>query len=221
MRRFTRWPLAALLLVPVVAAGGVAGGWATITLHELPESLTPGEPVQLEFTVRQHGVELMPGLQPRVTARSGGREVVAEIERGRRSGTYAASFTPPATGDWTVDIHSGYHESAVTLLPITARRGGAQLVRQPLAERGRALFVAKGCQSCHLHGDVASSRRGSGPDLTGRRFDAGWLARFLDDPSIRPPANRNNVMPELELTPAEIAALVTFINNGGARVAGR
>ena len=48
------WKL--LLALPFAAA---LGGWATISVEDLPDYLVAGQPARLTFTVRQHGVEPM------------------------------------------------------------------------------------------------------------------------------------------------------------------
>jgi hypothetical protein len=61
-----------------------------------------------------------------------------------------------------------------------------------------------------------------GPDLTGHRFAAGYLTRFLADPAIMPAPTEvcskdqsycgsPYAMPNLNLTDKEIEALVAFI----------
>ena len=75
------------------------------------------------------------------------------------------------------------------------------------------LFVAKGCLTCHVHGgvDMVGSMK-VGPELTHLRFPADYLAKFLADPTIKPPTVQYARMPNLELTRADIAALVAFVN---------
>ena len=85
------------------------------------------------------------------------------------------------------------------------------------AERGRRLFVAKGCITCHVHSAVdpegTLQLKQVGPDLTTKRYAAEYLKLFLADPSIRPPSTPNGMrMPNLGLKPAEIAALAAFVN---------
>jgi cytochrome c553 len=199
----------------LAALAAHVGGWATITLEDLPEHAVAGQPVTLTYTVRQHGVELMSGLDGRVEARSGRLTARAPAAPGDSRGRYVAGVTFPQPGSWTVTIHSGFGRSSVTLLPLRVIAAGAPApLAVPAAERGRQLFVAKGCQSCHLHGDVAGSGTAPvGPELTGRRFAAEYLQRFLADPSIRRPARGTGKgMPDLDLDDREIAALAAFIN---------
>lgn len=76
---------------------------------------------------------------------------------------------------------------------------------------GKALFLAKGCVTCHHHAAVAGSGAlGEGvPDLTAHRWDAAYLRRWLANPAaVRP----GTAMPTLDLQPEEIEALIAFLS---------
>jgi mono/diheme cytochrome c family protein len=77
------------------------------------------------------------------------------------------------------------------------------------AARGEALFVAKGCITCHYHGKLQNSTIiGIGPDLSHYKGSAEFLYLWLaDPPSVKP----NTQMPNLGLHAAEIDALATFL----------
>ncbi len=205
--------LVSLPLITGYAAGGW-GGWAAITVGELPDFLVTRHPTQLTFTVRQHGVHPLDGLKPTVEATSGKLTVAAAATPGAGAGQYAATLTPSEPGEWTITIHSGFNTASVTLLPVQAIAPGAR-PPAPLAdaERGRRLFVAKGCVSCHLHRAVNPNGGGVGPELTGKHFAAEFLTKFLADPAaVIPPRPGSATMPNLELKPLEISALIAFIN---------
>lgn len=78
-RRFTKggtnvfpvpYPIVLALLLSLVFAVPVcAGGWAVITLDELPTGVVAGEPFTIGFTVLQHGRTPMTDLEPTVTAK--------------------------------------------------------------------------------------------------------------------------------------------------------
>lgn len=218
------------LLVPAVlalpAASIYVGGWATITVDELPEQLVAGRPVELSFMVRQHGVSPLGKLRPRVEARSGKLEAAVAAVPGAGEGRYRAALTVPEAGSWTITIHSGFGRGRTKLLPIRAVAAGTRVAAAavPDYERGHALFLAKGCADCHVHRAVDDEPEAAvGPELTARRFQAEYLARFLADPSIgasTPNPNSDMKMPDPGLKPAEITALVAFLN-GGARQAAR
>jgi mono/diheme cytochrome c family protein len=201
------------LLLP--AFMGHAGGWAVITVDELPDHVEVGKPVSLTYMVRQHGVEPHDGLRGSIEATSGRTTVKGTVRSdGRRKGQYAALLTLPNAGEWTVTIRSGFGPSDVTLLPVPAVAPGAALTRAVSdAQRGQHLFVAKGCVTCHVQHPV-------GPRLDGRRFDATYLAGYLANPTpiAREPGKPR--MPNLELDQREIASLVAYLNSAtqlGAR----
>lgn len=194
------------------------GGWAVITLDDLPDALPVGEPVTVTYAVRQHGRTLLGGLNGALEAESRGDRVrVAALPTGE-SGRYRATLTAPRGGNWTLTVLSGFRNSRLTLLPLPAVHPGREAPAVPDAERGRRLFVAKGCLTCHAHDEVpASGVVDVGPQLSGRRFDPDYLGRVLADPSVAAPRGRGGFqMPDLRLREAEIAALVAFLTGGRA-----
>ncbi len=202
--------LPALLVLPLFAA---YGGWAAITVQDLPDYAVARRPLSLTFTVRQHGVTPLSRLEPRVEAEGGGVMTAAVAQPESEPGRYTARLVLPQGGDWRITIHSGFGVSQVTLLPLPVVEPGAAAPPPPLAaERGRRLFIAKGCVTCHLHREVTGSGMVAvGPELTGRRWPADYLQRFLADPSIGPVIGTFR-MPNLNLQAPEIAALVAFLN---------
>ena len=183
-----------------------AGGWAVITVDDLPDHAVAGTPVTLSWVVRQHGQEPIHSLSARVDAVSGSSKMTAVARPGVGAGRYTTSLTLPQPGTWTVTIRSGFGRSDVTLLPIPAVKAGTTpAVAVSDVDRGHRLFVAKGCVTCHV--DVKA-----GPTLDGRQFDATYLAGFLEKPRrITPSAPM--VMPNLGLKQREIAALVAYLNS--------
>ena len=205
--------ISALLFLPALRF--FAGGWAVVTLDQLPDHFVATRPVTLSFVVRQHGVTPLNNVRPTLDARSGGRQVAARVERGSRDGQYVASFSIPEPGEWTVAIYSGWGNSRLTLLPIRAvAPGSAQPVALAAADRGRQLFVAKGCVGCHIRKEAELDQGESiGPALTGKRYQAEFLSRFLADPAGNATNTGTFRMPNLGLQPAEIASLAAFLNS--------
>jgi len=78
------------------------------------------------------------------------------------------------------------------------------------AERGRALFMAKGCIVCHRHESTADVFKSSevGPNLSNLKIDPDYLRRWLKDPSAIKPGT---FMPTLGLSDSEIELLVAFL----------
>lgn len=207
--------VAALTLVALAGTAYTFGGWAVVTVENLPEYAVAGKPVELTFYVRQHGVSLMSKLTPSIRATDGRQTVNAAAVERPEAGRYTSTFTLPHAGDWKISIQSGFMGMKSDLAPIAViPSGSAPPAPQPLPVRGQHLFVAKGCASCHVHGAVAGSGALQvGPDLTPKRYQAEYLAAFLADPSIaRTPGSSTARMPKLELKPAEITALTAFLN---------
>lgn len=204
----------AVLVVAVAGSlAAVYGGWATITVENLPDNLVAGTPYNLTFSVRQHGVNLLSDLTPHIALKSGKHETIARAVPTNRAGYYTATLNVAQSGEWSADIQSGFGKSHLELMPITALDAGARrTVSFSQPERGQRLFVAKGCVTCHENARVAGSGIYKvGPALTDKRFEPNYLRKFLADPSIKPPTAQER-MPDLNLSDAEIAALVAFLN---------
>jgi cytochrome c2/uncharacterized membrane protein len=99
--------------------------------------------------------------------------------------------------------------------------GKAEKSNQPVSasqtasefETGQALFIAKGCLTCHVNNRVESKyydfRLDVGPNLTSYTASPDFLRMWLQNPaSVRP----NTEMPDLDLDMAEIDALITFLS---------
>ncbi|HYR92212.1 MAG TPA: cytochrome c [Terriglobia bacterium] len=208
-RSTVRFILPVLALLAVVTAA-YAGGWAIITLNDMPDYAVAGKPLNLTFTVRQHGVTLLSGLQPSVRAtQAGGLVAKAAVVRTAKSGEYTTAVTLPQPGEWTITINSGFNSSATTL-PVLKVISQESPVPAPFSPntRGARLFAAKGCVGCHRHGEINPERTADAKfDLTTKRFPPDYLKKFLADPSIKPAD-----MPKLNLKEDEIEALAAFIN---------
>jgi mono/diheme cytochrome c family protein len=96
----------ALLLATVSIAA--AGGWAVITIDELPTEITAGRALSIGFTVRQHGKTLRSDLKPivRFTRSDAKESFEVTAQRQGDEGHYAAEIEFPAAGQWNwhVDI---------------------------------------------------------------------------------------------------------------------
>jgi cytochrome c2 len=204
--------LPALLLVP--SLGALMGGWATVTVDELPDFVEAGKPLTISFMVRQHGVTPMKGVHPTLEARAGGYTARAAAEPGKTDGRYVAVLELRQPGDWTITINSGWGNSKLTLLPIRAVPAAVQAPATLTEyERGRRLFVSKGCVGCHTRDEAdVSAGETIGPVLTGKRWQSDFLKRFLADPAAYATHTGTFRMPNLDLKQAEIARLVAFLN---------
>jgi hypothetical protein len=197
-----------------------------VTVKDLPAYVIAGKPVQLTFAVRSHGQRLAHGLTGFVEARSGSELVRANAEP-KEHGSYSATLLFPRAGEWQITVDSGYSSNGggVIRFPLTIVAEDETQPALPAAEHGRRLFVAKGCMTCHVHASALSNHPSPvGPALTGKRYPPDYLKRVLADPFFLPgtPVETSQgpstwEMPDLDLTPAEIEALVTFINGDPAQ----
>lgn len=90
-----------------------------------------------------------------------------------------------------------------------------QPVAVAAAPDGAALFVAKGCASCHRHEKYNPETMdifwGDAPDLSNYQGTPEFLRSWLKNPqSVRADAG----MPNLNLSEAEIEALIVFLGTG-------
>jgi hypothetical protein len=204
--------LSALIAVP--AGHAVFGGWAVVTVENPPEQLTVGVPYTLEYSVRQHGKELLPGLKGEVEVRAGGRAVRTNAKP-LSAGRYSAAVVVPSAGSWTITVHSGFGPSKTTMKPIVAAAAGAATVAMSEPERGEHLFNAKGCATCHVEMKVIPV------DVRSNKYDEKFVKQLLADPSAMPKRHKAAVeMPNLNLKPGEIAALAAYLagpNTTGTR----
>jgi hypothetical protein len=214
------WAAGAVLMA---AAPAGYGGWAVIKVEDVPAQLEAGQPTRLTFTILQHGRDPMRGLKPTVTVTPEGarRGEQVRAEAGGKAGQYVATITPTAVGAVRITIDANWREARTELLPIPVVARVAQAASADESAVGRRLFVAKGCVTCHVKRDDPAIREWQsasvGPELTGRTWPADWLAAKLADPAqVRGGASGELVMPDLDLTAAEITALVAYVNRGTA-----
>ncbi len=106
---------------------------------------------------------------------------------------------------------------AVSALPWGTWAGSEAAPVVEDAAYGQQLFGAKGCAQCHAHaaipgsGTFGGSYPGAAPDLTNRPGDPAYQRAWLRDP---PSVKATTVMPNLNLSDAEIDALVAFLRAG-------
>lgn len=215
-------------LVASTVAFASLGGWAVVSVSKIPDAWVVGKPLQLQWQVRQHGIAPLADLSPTLEARSGSHRVTGKTwsfeEDGQRG--YRGTIAFPEPGDWQVTIESGFGRSKAVLIawrvvdsikPIVGtveehlQTIGISRFSEP--ERGRRLFAAMGCVTCHVHTAVPIRGEVSdlGPNLSSQKFADDYLARFLRDPSIKASTNGKR-MPNLALRDKDIAPLIAFIN---------
>ena len=209
-----------LKVAAALVAGVVAmGGWAVVTVKDLPEYFVAGRQYTIEFQVRQHGRTLLSGLRPQLVINSpGAREVVIPAVARSTEGTYAVTFTAPAAGDVRFTIRSGFMNNELRLYPQPVIAAGTSRPAMAARDRGQMLFVAKGCNTCHSNIDLADRPDNQlvtvGPELGGRH-----LAREYVIQKVKNPASEK--MPDLGLTDAEANAIAALLNGERGALSGR
>jgi mono/diheme cytochrome c family protein len=203
----------------LVVALRAMGGWAVVTVTDLPEYFVAGQQYTIAFHVRQHGRTLLSGLRPElVIAPAASREIVIPAVARSTQGTYAVTFTAPAAGDVRLTIRSGFGSNELRLYPQTVIAAGGSRPALAARDRGQMLFVAKGCNTCHSNRDLSDRPENQvitvGPELGGRH-----LARELVVAKIKNPASQ--IMPDLGLSDADVAAIAVFVSGDRAAASGR
>lgn len=111
----------ALLLALVFVLPALAGGWAVITLDELPANVVAGTPLTIGFTVRQHGRTPMNGLDATVTATLlTDKRFAVNAELDDKPGHYTATLTFPKEGEWSWSIQAFTMDQRMPILHVAA-----------------------------------------------------------------------------------------------------
>lgn len=97
---------AALALLLTMAAPVLAGGWAEIVADPATEPPVAGEPVELGFTVLQHGKTPAPWETPTVHLRNAATGATLDVvaTNDRSDGHFVATVTLPEAGYWTWQV---------------------------------------------------------------------------------------------------------------------
>jgi len=215
-------------VVAAVTAGvATMGGWAVVTVKDLPEYFVAGQEYTIEFQVRQHGNHLLSRLEPRLLVSSSERRLggllggknetsIPAVARSAE-GTYAATFTAPSVEQVFLTIKSGFGPSDLRLYPQPVVASGTSRPVMAAADRGRILFVAKGCNTCHANADLTDRPDNQqitvGPDLGGRRLAREYVVQKLTKPA-------SQAMPDLGLSEGEVLSLAAFLSGEGTTAAG-
>lgn len=111
----------ALLLALVFVFPAFAGGWAVITLDELPSNVVAGEPLTIGFIVLQHGRTPMSDLYPTITAKLSPTETMdVSAEPDGKPGHYVATLTFPKEGNWEWSIQAFTMQQPMPILSVAA-----------------------------------------------------------------------------------------------------
>lgn len=122
-----------LLLSLAFAVPAFAGGWAVITLDELPTNVVAGEPVTIGFTVLQHGMTPLNDLDPTIKVHlDKSNDFVIHAKHDNKPGHYTAEMTLPKAGTWEWSIEAFAMDQRMPDLIVAAPVGA--IVSEPAVE---------------------------------------------------------------------------------------
>ncbi|HIG42562.1 MAG: hypothetical protein ABGY96_25480 [bacterium] len=188
-----------------------AGGWATAVLDELPEFAVRGEPVNVTFTLRQHGIAPLKNLKIHIVAKNKTRgEILNLTVNELADGIYTSDLDFPSLGTWDWEIKTDWPGPS-EMPPIEVVEFASESMHQTSSyQRGARLFITKGCITCHKNARVQSGNVRSlqiGIDLTSYKASAKFLHLWLTDPKAVKP---ESTMPDQDLNRDEIIALTSL-----------
>lgn len=115
-----------------------SGGWAVITLDELPTNVVANEPVTVGFTVLQHGRTPLDGLHPTITANLyKDQQFVIDAEAGDKPGYYTATLTFPKDGEWRWSIQAFTMDQPMPMLSVAP---AGSVVSNPAAAKTESVI---------------------------------------------------------------------------------
>jgi hypothetical protein len=124
---FSRFKIAlglSLLLALALSVPVLAGGWAVVTLDELPVNVAAGQPLTIGFTVLQHGRTPTPGLKPTVTAALlKDEQFTVKAQEEGKPGHYTATLTFPKGGEWNWSIDAFGMDQPMPVIHVSAPAG--------------------------------------------------------------------------------------------------
>ena len=127
--------LLAVMLMALAAPLALAGGWATVTLDQLPRQPRAGETLALSFTIRQHGlheIDLDTTVNKVFVFASNpatGETLRFDARKDGNTGHFLVDVTFTAAGDWNWGVQPGWFPKVVyeplTVLPPVAPQSAA------------------------------------------------------------------------------------------------
>jgi len=158
----------ALLLSLVFAIPVFAGGWAVITVDELPTDVVAGEPFTVGFTVLQHGKTPMNDLDPILNVHLDKTDAfIVHAKHDDKPGHYIATLTFPKAGEWEWSIQAFTMDQPMPALsvaaPVVALASAPEVKTQPVesASVSPVMIVRAAALGIGLVGLVFALRRKS------------------------------------------------------------
>jgi len=151
--------LIAFLILSVFGVPVSAGGWAVITLEGWPASSTVGQAVTVQFSIRQHGIRLLEGIDPSVNLRNALNNESLRIDAlpvSGKPGFYEATWSFPSGGEWEWSIQAFGMDQRMPDLEVQAEAGAP--ISKPSSEPDRipSTPVSAGIAGLLLVGGLAA-----------------------------------------------------------------
>lgn len=148
---------AVLFVLLALATPVGAGGWAVTTLDDVP-SAQPGVPVEVGFTIRQHGVSLVDieDVAIEVIGPEGTSEVFPAHST-ELQGHYVATVTFPDAGEYEWVVHQGWFSTQDLGTIVVGSAPGDEYRFGPVLRYG--LLVVVGGAAVRLLVDVITTPR--------------------------------------------------------------
>jgi ubiquinol-cytochrome c reductase cytochrome b subunit len=111
-----------------------------------------------------------------------------------------------------MDAWEGTFENLKAVVEFLYLQSDKPDVDKTLAEKGAALYVSEGCESCH---SLDGKGTGDGPDLKSFASEA-WLTEFIRQPDawkFYGKLNEMDAFPHEKLSIGEVRAVITFLRN--------
>lgn len=178
--------------------------WAPLTVLPAPITAPTVEPSSLAAFTPSSWL-------PLVLALTATGLFLAALQVGRRRALGPALGLAAAVGALALVLTLATTPQAVA----TASAPPAESDANNLIAEGRALFLAKGCVTCHIHAQAAANGFESvsiGPVLSryAAPADSPFLRQWLANPASLRPETR---MPNLDLNDREIESLIAFLGS--------
>lgn len=120
-------PILALLALLALTTTAIAGSSATVTLDGDGDQPSAGQPIEIGFTLYQHGVRPVSWPDAWITATNPetGQTVTADAVPQGAEGHYVATITLPSKGTWTWAIETHDLEVLTAMEPMVATSPGS------------------------------------------------------------------------------------------------
>jgi cytochrome c2 len=201
-----------LTLFVIFAPFALAGG-LIVMLDDQALSPYVNEPFEVGFTIvsMHDGLPVKSSELPRVIATHATSKETLSVaaEPTGPQGHYQVTLVFPSEGQWHWSVlpfgeGGDYPASVLSPLQVNAKLDMTAITR------GQALFLNKGCVSCHVNTRVQGNTvTTSAPNLTAYTNDANFLRQWLTDPKAMRPTT---AMFNLHLNEREIEDLIAFLN---------